>query len=411
MKDINYKIALISLTIIVIFPVLSVFLGVGGGIKIPAVTAFLCITVLLTDNNLQESFFSRYVILWFFLMLYHYVNALTKNVDGTNSDIFIKHVFTTSVAMGLTVYLFMNNPKLTLSLTIIIYFMFLIIALSAILRNGYDPDNRFGAADIIHPNILGQFAGLTCVLISAFVVQKRKSLIYFIFLMTFPVLVALFTESRNALVLVAFAFIIYIVGYSIKEKMNTNTVVFFSVFSILLLILVKFVLNETTSGLRMSSALEGEYMQVQSYYATNTVWDKLLGERIVYYVLGYKNFSENIWTGIGLWNFSDYNHYDYPLHSEYMVHIAEGGLIGSSIYFLFIGNIIISFTKKINFSNYEWWQFALTFISIIIVGITARVFAYVQFFPIYGIIVGYLMSQNNLKNSPSVRVIFARDSM
>ena len=389
-----------------IFPILSKFLGISGGIKIPALTAFLCIVVLITDKNFQDSFFSKNVVIWFILMLYHYVNALSKNVDGTNADIFITNVFNTTAAMGLTVYLFLTNPKVTLPAILIIYFLFLMIALSTILRNGYDPENRFGTADIIHPNILGQFAGLACILTAMFAVQRRKSLIYFMFLMTFPVLIALFTESRNALLLVVFSFIIYIVGYSFKEKMNINTVVFFSAFSVLLFFLVKFVLNETTSGLRMSSALEGEYMQVESYYATNTIWDKLLGERIFYYVMGFSNFIDNFWTGIGLWNFNNYNQYGYPLHSEYMVHLTEGGLIGISLYLLFIGNIIIPFTKNINFSNFLWWQYVLTFISLLVVGITARVFAYIQFFPVYGLIIGYLMSQKNLNNSPSLRVIF-----
>ena len=165
MKELNYNIAVLSLSILVIFPIFSKFMGISGGIKIPALTAFLCIAVLIFDKNFQYNFFSKNVVIWFTLMLYHYINAYLKDVDGTNADVFLLYVFLPTSAIGLTVYLFTTNSNLTLTLITGIYLIYLFIAYMTISRIGFNAESRFDYADVVHPNILGQFAGLTCILV------------------------------------------------------------------------------------------------------------------------------------------------------------------------------------------------------------------------------------------------------
>ncbi len=105
----------------------------------------------------------------------------------------------------------------------------------------------------------------------------------------------------------------------------------------------------------------------KSNYAEGTVFEKF-GDRGVYYVRGWEAFKDEPITGIGLKNFL-HNYWPTVLHSEFMVHLAELGLIGFILYLLFNISVFRSIreAKKTNASaliyNYLFFVFGAIMIS------------------------------------------------
>lgn len=95
---------------------------------------------------------------------------------------------------------------------------------------------------------------------------------------------------------------------------------------------------------------------------------------------------------------------DYVLHTEYIVQLAEGGIIGFTLFLLFyvgIGKRIVISWKNYKTRRTEIWLFIGAFGAILFVNITAWTYSFPHYFLIFGIILGYLESikieNNNLK--------------
>ena len=72
--------------------------------------------------------------------------------------------------------------------------------------------------------------------------------------------------------------------------------------------------------------------------------------RALQYVDGFEVFKENIFTGIGLLNYSKIDQWGLVLHSEYLVQLIECGIIGV---FLFLFFHIYIIRKLLKFRKFE----------------------------------------------------------
>lgn len=194
----------------------------------------------------------------------------------------------------------------------------------------------------------------------------------------------LLSGSRNGLLVVCFALVMLLVAYI--SKGNVLKMLFFIV-----LAFVGYNYLQTTEIYVRLMNVSSEYSLIQ----TGTVWDKILGDRIYYYIIGFQNFLDNPIYGIGLLNFQEYNYYKYPLHTESMTHLAEGGLIGITLYILFLRSYIRQFVRFCSFRNILFNQMLVLFICIFVVGITARIYHYEFFFAMYGLIGGEILLLKN----------------
>jgi O-antigen ligase len=93
---------------------------------------------------------------------------------------------------------------------------------------------------------------------------------------------------------------------------------------------------------------------------------------------------ESPFTGIGMWNFMHKSKVEFPLHSEYMVHLTEGGLIGFFIWSLFIITVFRGVIKSKQ-PHYIKIIALFSLVQIMFCGIYARVFYYEFFYPVFGI--------------------------
>ncbi|WP_285009810.1 O-antigen ligase family protein [Pedobacter faecalis] len=387
----HFKIATNTLVIMLLFPILSLLINVPGGTKVPVFVGLFSLLYLSRDFSFKKAFFSRPLKIYAVLMTYHFLNAVFLNVPGTDMDVLFTCVLTPVLAMGLTVFMGRSNMNKTIAVLFYTYLVYTALVILVFRTSGIANDEGRIQTATLHPNIIGQYAGFAGVLLSIFCVYRNKSIFFYASVAALPLGVILLTQSRNSISIFALSILIYTIGRFVKSKAKSHGIIILVAIAMLVVPVGQYILDNTDAGKRFVEASKGESMQVKDAYATGTVFDGFLGERIVYYIIGFDNFLDHPVNGIGLWNYSGYNRSEYPLHTEYMVHLAEGGLIGAILYLFFIYSVISSFIKSKAKSNFLYWQLLLSLLVILFVGITARQFPYVQFFPIWGLIIAFLM--------------------
>lgn len=380
-----YRKSLFALVILFVYPIL------GGALNLPMpmiMGVIVCSILLLsTDIEMLKKTFKGPIAIWSVLMLYHFVNFYVKT-DGTYTlqDVLVAQVMTPIYIMSVTSLLTFINQIKTLKLLVIIYIVYLLVAMSVSSQNGLNFDGRLMSGSL-HPNILGQTAGVACLFLALYYSKAKISFLK-LCLFTFCFGIVLLTQSRNALILVVFSIISYVYSYLAKRgKFGVKTIILLSSFCILFYVLGDILLNETEVGGRILGAASGETSQVNLLYESGTIWDSILGERVMYYVIGFSLLNTHFLTGIGLWNFHNHNIYDLPFHTEYMIHLVEGGFIGFILYMTFIYKLFrlyYSLGKKRDiFDN----QLFISLLGMALICFTAREFCYNYFFPLYGFII------------------------
>ena len=393
-----YRKSLFALTILFIYPILGGVLH----LPMPMIMGVLVGSIILLSINKRVLIdnFRGPIVIWSLLMFYHLVNFYLKS-DGTYTiqDVLIAQVMTPIYIMLITSILTSINQMRTLKLLVFIYIIYLIVAMSVASQNGLNFNGRLMSGSL-HPNILGQTAGVACLFLALYY-SKTKINIQKLLLFAFCVAIVLLTQSRNALILVVFSIISYVYSYLAKHgKFGIKTIILLSSFCVFFYTLGRVLLNETEVGSRILGAISGESSQVNLLYESGTIWDSILGERVMYYVIGFSLLNTHFLTGIGLWNFHNYNIYDLPFHTEYMIHLVEGGIIGFILYISFIYKLFRMYSslgkEREIFDN----QLFISLIGMAIICFTAREFCYNYFFPLYGfIITSYNLKLKQYENS------------
>ena len=123
-----------------------------------------------------------------------------------------------------------------------------------------------------------------------------------------------------------------------------------------------------------------------------------LGDRTYMYIEGWDIFLDHKLTGVGLTNFRHYSKLDSFLHSEYMVQLAEGGLVSVILFLLFIYYIIQPALKRGSLQIKEnVYCFGFMF-SCIIIYLTTWTYNFLVFFMAYAYIhASFDINQKRLK--------------
>lgn len=346
--------------------------GTGYGLTILSALA-----IFLFVRNRKIKTFVQPIIFWALLMSYHLLNCYFRDILNPEYSIFTITVRNLALLTCVPFLYYQNRIKIIY----IILFAFLYNLIATYLTGTTD-ESEERLTGIYYTTQLGQMAGLACCLISLLIFLQKKMWLYSLYII--PIGIMLLSGSRNGLLVVCFALVMLLVAYI--SKGNVLKMLFF-----IALAFVGYNYLQTTEIYDRLMNVSSEYSLIQ----TGTVWDKILGDRIYYYVIGFQNFLDNPIYGIGLLNFQEYNHYKYPLHTEPMTHLAEGGLIGITLYILFLRSYIRQFVRFCSFRNILFNQMLVLFICIFVVGITARIYHYEFFFAMYGLIGGEILLLNN----------------
>lgn len=349
--------------------------------------------IIFIYNIFQDDLFrnittKKVVIAWGVLMLYHFTNALICNVPETDFYVFFNCIQTT-ILLGFTVFNFILDEKRCLKTLIVGYITFLVACL---FQGSFTELERLTSLGV-HTNQIGQCAGVLSIIAVIYYADNKKHLLW---IYPFILVVSLLTQSRNSLSIVILS--LFIMLYDDVKRRPWYTQVFIVVTTVISLYGASSFIEELPIIQRFQETTSDEtvdtFFSQQGYERTNTILDNFLGERLVYYYLGWEDFIANPINGIGLWNFR-YLHFGYPIHSEYIIHLAEGGIIGFAIYMFFLVSIGKGLWSVEDKSIQH--QYLIAFGAILFVSITARIFMCEFMFPLYGCIIGYYMYQNDFE--------------
>jgi len=191
--------------------------------------------------------------------------------------------------------------------------------------------------------------------------------------------------TRKALVAVMIMLFFYMLA---KTSIRKPVTVFISIFIC--------ICAYTTFPLAMSHTLMGKRMATVRMAERNIKSTPLgqisglVGDRSYHYMLGWKAFQKHPVTGVGLTNVPRIYHFKYTLHTEYMVQLAEGGMVGTSIWLLFIGGMFWVIIKAWKHKPRSAILVCLSgMFAIMFINITAWTYDSVRFFIIYGLILAY----------------------
>ena len=180
---------------------------------------------------------------------------------------------------------------------------------------------------------------------------------------------------------------IMIIGFFLSKhtSFRPKSVLAFVFLMLMVYISADYVIDNTLAGSRLTEDYSNSDYQ-------NNLFLKLVGNRALMYVEGFEFFLLNPITGLGLTNFIAYSVMSrHILHSEYMVQLAECGLIGFSLFLVFYGGmlfrLIAMFIKKIDRST--TLIFLSSLLAILVIGFTAWIYDCLLYFVFYGLLFAY----------------------
>jgi hypothetical protein len=361
-------------------PLLSYFNVVG---KFAATSIIFCLAFFFYAQNKQFRSIARSApcFIWLILTIFHYANGLLKHVPEVD---FVDCLHGLKIYACIVIFSFWATIDFKKSVTILLKTFLLYLIMSFFICD-FSIGNTTRMSGIIYATQLGQTAALTASYVSLFFLSKKINWFKCCGLFAFCFLVILFSQSRNSLAMLVIVFVGFFIAqqYRKKHKFSLNFILLVAIFGVAAL---------GVSSIIENSALGNRAHEIVDYYnsysyrqiATGTIFDKIVGDRLFYYIEGWKCFLNHPITGIGIWNFMYYTHTEYVLHTEYMVHLCEGGLVAfllwSAYYFL-----LIRYVVKSNTELYYKIMILASVVAILFCGIYAREFFYEFFYPIHGL--------------------------
>lgn len=355
------------------------YLQIDGNGRFVTFLSIVSLFYGFTYPTFKRILLSTPVCLWAILCSYHLINCSFQGVDI--SEFNFNFIFIQEIAVfSITAYLFIEAKE---SFYRWIIGAFLFYCLTAYIYCEAD-DLSGRLTGFIYTTQLGQLCGITCLIISAYIISFKKGWIYY-GLYIIPTVVMFAAGSRNGLISVFISFALLNFTYLRSLRIKKLLI------SIALLIVAWHYFQQTSLFDRLVN------YETDELFVTNTILDSIFGDRAIYYYLGYLNFLDHPIFGLGLMEFANYNKFEYGMHSEIMVHLAEGGIIGFSLYFLLIAFLIKKLWKIRSFNQESFYIGSFMLLNLLLIGFTAREYQYIFFFPSYGIILGIIMKYNYKK--------------
>jgi hypothetical protein len=311
----------------------------GQGLFVTLLSIGIFLHNFLNFKSYRLMFYGKHSIvkLWFLWFIYAAINSifLFDERQITLYTFISVVLFVPLIVMSIVasfprhqLFKFLKYFQYSLYITFIIYFL-----------NANLVEDRFNL-ELIDPNELSLIIILLLSLIFIRYVRLEINLIQLVVLSALPISFIILLGSRMGFTAVS----ILIMGLILLSKKPNKT---FSSTKILILtpfiiLILNLILFNTVLGERLLNT-SNQNKTLTSNPAEGTVFENF-GDRGVYYILGWKAFLEKPVFGIGLKNFTQY--WSSVLHVEYMIQLAELGIVGFLIYFKFLMKIFNELRRK-----------------------------------------------------------------
>jgi O-antigen ligase len=369
-------------------PIQIGFLNIDGKGRIMFLLTILVFlaNIVLDKYFVKKELISKPSLFWGLWVLYSAINLQIQGYYGEISLVFyfILQLFKPFLIMIIVAKETRRNPVEIFKLLAIIFTVFAILSVTILGGESERFEGRFtgklGNAGPLNALYIIFFASLL------FVCKKIKW-ITFIPIVIFAFAVIALAATRKAFgaaIIVAITVVLSQIRFSFK---NIATV---AILSAGLYYGGNYALENSSLGTRFVEGIEdGTEKNTSDIEALS-----FLGDRARFYINGWELFKEHPITGVGLRN---YNHNVKDLnvlHTEYMVQLAECGIIGTTLFLLFylwLGkNIVKEWKKNINENRSVLWIIAGGFCAVLFINLTAWTYDQEQYFTAFGVMIGYL---------------------
>lgn len=384
-KQINY----FYLSFVLLWePLQLAFFKIDKAGRIPFFFAVLVFIInYIYDLGFKKRLLSRPMVFWGMWVFYSAINVLMHQYDKEISFpfFFINFLFTPFLVMLLASREIVRNKKQALQLLSVIFIIYALLSITVLGGKAEaDSDRELGE--------LWNKGPLTSLFILFFLgllyvngwlsIKKMIPLILFVFvvitmggtrkafggavLIIVTLIISQFSLSLKKIVLVAFLAGFFYFGYS-------------------------YIMRNTSMGERFERGMD----EGQKFNTTNVKLLNLVGDRAVFYITGWQLFLNNQLTGVGLGNYRRETGSSLVIHSEYMVQLAEGGIIGTLFFLLFnvgIGKGIFNAWKRFPQKRPAIWISIGAFGAILFIDFTGWTYSFTHYFIVYGVIIGSLSS-------------------
>ncbi len=366
-------------------PLVGIF-GIRG-IHFIAEALMLVLIVNNKSNRIFKfAFSSPPVVIWSMWIIYVLVNwyffqdiTPSDNNNPSSINFITRKLVIPLFCMGIAYYECLMNPTRFIRFSIWILIVYLIVGM--LFQTAATADDRGGEA-------LGNNLPLTaCVLASlvywAYIkrIVNGKGLVLVSILILMAIFFGATRKALGAWVIVTF---FYVIGkYNIEDpkKLFALIVIGFAFYYS-----IEYVLQYTLMGQRMN-VIEDSASQYNLY---DNVFLKYMGDRAYFYVSGWELFLMKPVNGIGLNNFPVYmnNGKELVIHSEYMTQLCEGGIIGSSLYVIFVSLILYFIFKSKRYATNRMEKLICigSMASMLFISFYAWTYSLSRYFVLYGII-------------------------
>ena len=284
---------------------------------------------------------------------------------------------------AMTLYLLKVNAKGTVR---VIFWSLLFYCMELLFRGAFLSDftlmKRMTNADGVNANELGlSFIVLAwATMVYERCVKPKNKLLVPLLLLFGTAIIVLRSASRSAFFVFVFLLAARYILFVNWRKLSTYLAAL--VVIPVVIIANSYISNKTMLGKR----LEATSTEMRNYDFDDHQLAQTFGDRSVYYFEGWRIFKEHPWFGIGRDNYILHNSYgNFICHVEVMAQLAEGGIFGSLLFFLFYFFLYrktarIIFTK--NWNKADMVYLAGPFFIMIINLASYTAFRYIYFIPL-----------------------------
>lgn len=303
----------------------------------------LTIIAFFVNYNKQvfkKIIFSKPIIFWIIWVIYSATNMMSKGFHNeylSPSFYIITKLVMPLVIMSVCAYEYKKDKNKLIKALLYIFCIYSIIGFFFMAVNSlHTGDGAAGEAT------LGNKLALNTLFIIFYAGLLYKwgelSAVKFIGFVAFAFAVIIASATRKALG-AATILLIFVVLSNMRFTVKSYVSVLF--LALTLYVGTNYIMKNTIMGERLSTTEEvGE-----EYNTSNNAFLNFLGDRAFFYIMGTEIFYEHPISGIGLLNFTEETGTNFRIHSEYIVQLAENGLIGSTLFVLFYVSLISAILK------------------------------------------------------------------
>lgn len=348
---INY----LFLAIVIIYPEIQLFyLPVAGGGQVQMAMGLLAIIASFSDREFRAIITQFPVVVWMIWCVYSIFNWFLSGYEsiytGRPFTFIFLFILLPFITLIITAFELKKDMKRTIKFLCIVFGLYILLGLTSQGSLTFYNEER-GEHGLGNDMPL---VACTALFVAALgYSQKYFKLWVFLLFLVLSLVSSIYVAERKTFIVTFVLAFFTLIPFGYLKKPSYWLLLLLAVF--LSYILVDWVAENTLIGERLAGTFDQGSQFTDNYYLS------FLGDRAIQYEEGWPVFLTNPITGVGLRNYPIATHTHYQLHTEYMVQLVEGGLIGTSIFLLFALSLFKRlFNERINrICNKQSWSVCL----------------------------------------------------